>query len=1207
MPGSVQNQESAAATSPRRWRFGPGVFDERTLELSIDGQLVELERKPLEVLRHLLRHAGEVVTRDDLSAACWPGRILSDTVLSKALSKLREALRDQDQAVIKTVHGYGYRLAIPVQVDALDPQRDEAITPGPSTSPPERVARGTEPAPHRTGEAERRHLTVLFCDLVDSTRLSRQLDPEVFRELVLSYQGAVSQVIERYEGHIAQYLGDGIMIYFGHPVAHDDDAERAVRAGRDVLTAVKQLNDTFGLTAGKDSRIATRVGIHTGVVIIGQVGTGERQEVLALGETVNMAARLHALAGPDALVISDATLKLVPGLFVTRDIGEQTLKGWDRPVRVHEVLQPSGVRSRLEAAAILTTFVGRESELGFLTDRWSQAVDGRGQVCLITAEGGMGKSRLLLALKEHIRESPHTWLECRASHLTRNSAFHPITELLERGLSIQTGDSMETRLQRLERGLEAIGLDKPESVPLLAPMLNLKLPARYPPSGASPELTRARSIETMVGWMLALAKLQPLVLAFEDLHWADPSTLELVGELLRQAPTGSALVILTARPEFVPAWDSPVSTLALLPLRTKDTDAMLLDLTQQKALPDAVKERVLKQAGGVPLFLEEITKSLIESGQLIEQGEQLVVSGSLESLDIPGTLHDSLMARLDRQGAAKAVAQLCAVIGWEVPYKLLFAVAQLEEAELGRQLKQLVQAQLLYPRGSPPNATYVFKHALIGDAAYESLLKSTRQKLHAQIAGSLLSLFPQKAKTEPEVLARHFERGGDPEKAMKYYKLAAENAAGRTANGEAIRHGERALKLLGGLPESAQRHRLELDLLLTLSQCRVAMFGYGHTEVESTLVRATALRTLVDDPALLTKALAKLWMMHLVQADYRTALQLAEQLRALAKKININLLEAAGNAILGWTHWPLGQLAQAHECLEYALSLHDEDSSRATITHYGTDGISVASVAASAVLWLMGYPDRAMQKCRDAAARAESLGHAYTMGQIGSSTASWIPLLCRRPEGVEKISTATIELAERHGFTEWHAHATKHLAIASCMNGRFAEGFPLLQKVLTAQRSRRTLMRQSHYYGMEAELCLGANRLHDARKALDQGFEMVEQHNERFWEAELHRIKGELILAEWRGAGRRQSLAAHAAACDEAEGCFQSALTISRGQQAKSLELRAATSLARHFGNLGRRKQAQDVLQPVYAWFSEGFDMPDLRDAKALLDTLNAS
>ncbi len=1212
MPDSAQSQKSAVTPPARRWRFGNSVFDERTLELTVNGEPIQLESKPLEVLRLLLHRGGELVSRDDLSEACWPGRILSDSVLSKTLSKLREALRDEGQTLIKTVHGYGYRLVVPVYTDAPAPLPAEPAAQAQPTAPPQQAASKPAPGLRKISDAERRQITVLFCDLVGSTRLSQQLDPEVFRELLLSYQQTVSESVERYEGHIAQYLGDGLMIYFGHPLAHEDDAERAVRAGYDILAAIRRLKQPLE----GSGPISARIGIHTGSVIIGQVGSGEKQEMLALGETVNIAARLHALAEPDAIIISDATLKLVPGMFVTRDLGEQTLKGVDKPARVHQVLQPSGVRTRLEAAASLTPFVGRESELSLLTDRWNQAAEGHGQACLITAEAGLGKSRLLLTLRERIQDSPHTWLECRASQLTRNSAFHPVAELLARGLSIQEGDPPETRLQRLEQGLDAMGLDKQEAVPLLAPLLNLKLPERYPPSDASPELKRRRSIENLVTWTLALAKLQPLVLAFEDLHWADPSTLELLGKLLEQAPTGSMLVVLTARPEFTPVWDSPISTLSLQPLRSKDIGAMLSNLTRQKTLPEPVRDRVLKQAGGVPLFLEELIKSLLESGQLIETEQQLELAGPLDSLAIPGRLQDLLMARLDRQGAAKPLAQLCAVIGWEIPYKLLAAVAELDETELEQQLRQLIQAQLLYPRGSLPHATYVFKHALIGDAAYESLLKSTRQKLHGKIAGALESRFPEKTKTEPEVLARHFEKAGDAEKAVKYYKQAAENAAGRTANGEAIQHGERALKLLGALPETAQRHRLELDLLLTLSLCRVAVFGYGHTEVESTLNRATELRTKVDDPALLTKALAKLWMMHLVQADYRTALQLAEQLRALAKKININLLEAAGSAILGWTHWPLGQLTQAHECLEYALGLHDDASSKATILHYGTDGISVASVAASAVLWLLGYPDRALRQCREAVARAEALGHAYTMGQIGSMTATWIPLLCRMPEGVIEASTATIELAKRYGFTEWQAHATKHLAIAFCMLGRFEEGLPLLQQVLAAQRSRRTLMRQSHYYGMEAELCLAAGRLHEARTALGQAFEIVEAHNERFWEAELHRVMGELLLAEMaaqpvkRLRGREPPQAArprpNAPNTAAAEACFREALDIARKQAAKSLELRAAVSLARLWHTQNRRQQARELLQPVYAWFTEGFGTPDLRDARTLLDQLGA-
>ncbi|MGH8561669.1 MAG: AAA family ATPase, partial [Nevskiales bacterium] len=554
------------------------------------------------------------------------------------------------------------------------------------------------------------------------------MDEEDFRELVLGYQKAAGEVIERYEGHIAQYLGDGLLVYFGHPVAHEDDAERAVRCGYDILNALKRLQLPSPLAGeGLGERgLSARIGIHTGPVVVGQMGAGGRHETLAMGDTTNLAARIQGLAQADTVVISQTTLKLVPGLFITKDLGAPSLKGVTQPLPLYQIIQPSGVRSRLEAAEKLTPFVGRETELGLLNERWSQAQDGQGQAVLITAEAGLGKSRLLLMIHARLQETTHSWLECRAGPMTRNSAYQPIIELLNHGLQLKEGDTQAIKLQRLEQALDAIGLDKPDAVPLLAPLLNLTLPKPYEPSPYGPELKRKKTMDYLNGWLIALAKFQPLALVIEDLHWSDPSSLELLGRLIEQIPTANVLVLMTGRPEFQPNWPqkSQLSNVSLKPLPNKQVAAMLDSLTGHKPLPAIVAQKIQERANGVPLFIEEVTKQLLESGQLIEHNGRLELSGSIDQLAIPETLQDSLMARLDKQGEAKEIAQVGAVIGREISYKLLALVTEQDEAQLQNQLKTLTDAELLYQRGNPPDSTYLFKHALIRDTAYNSLLKS---------------------------------------------------------------------------------------------------------------------------------------------------------------------------------------------------------------------------------------------------------------------------------------------------------------------------------------------------------------------------------------------------------------------------------------------------------------------------------------------------
>ena len=698
----------------------------------------------------------------------------------------------------------------------------------------------------------------MFCDLVDSTRLASQLDPEDYRTVVRSYQQTCAAVIQPFDGHIAQYLGDGLLVYFGYPQAHDDDAQRAVRAGLGILDAVRTLSARLAHDRGV--RLAIRLGIHTGLVVVGAMGGKDRQEQLALGDTPNIAARLQGLAAPNTLVISAATHRLVQGYFECQDLGLHTLKGIDQPITLYQVLQESAAQSRLDVAATqgLTPLVGREEEVGLLLRRWGQSQDGLGQVVLLSGEAGIGKSRLVEVLRAYTEREGYTRMAFRCSPYYQQSALYPVIEHLQRLLQFHRDDTPEAKLDKLEQGLQGYRLALDEAVPLLATLLSVSLPeARYAPLSLSPQRQRQKTLEALLTWLLAETERQPTLAVWEDLHWADPSTLEFLGLLIDQTPTARLLTLLTCRPEFRPPWTprSYLTQLTLGRLGRVQVEAMIERITAGKALPAEVVQQIVARTDGVPLFVEELTKAILESGLLQERENRYEQRGPLPSLAIPATLHDSLMARLDRLATGKEVAQLAATLGRAFPYELLRAVSPLDEATLQQALARLVEAELLYQRGMPPQATYLFKHALIQETAYQSLLKSTRQQYHRRVAQVLEAQFPETCETQPELLAHHYTEAGRTEQAIPYWQRAGQLALQRSANLEAVRHLTTGLELLAPLPETQARAQQELDLQIALGVALVATKGSGaHRGGADLCPGAGLMRPGRGDPAALFRA-----------------------------------------------------------------------------------------------------------------------------------------------------------------------------------------------------------------------------------------------------------------------------------------------------------------------------------------------------------------
>ena len=1033
----------------------------------------------------------------------------------------------------------------------------------------------------------------MFCDLVDSTALAVQLDPEDLREVVRAYQETSAAMIQRFGGYIAQYLGDGLLVYFGYPQAHEDDAQRAVRTGLGLVAAMGDLNARLARHTGV--RLAVRIGIHTGLVVVGEMGGGSRQEQLALGETPNVAARIQGLAAPDTVVISPATFRLVRGYFTCQDLGSHTLKGLAAPLQVYRILGESAAQSRLEVAEAsgFTPLVGRESEVALLLERWVQSQEGRGQVVLLRGEAGIGKSRLVEALRERARREGAIRLAFRCSPYYQNSALYPVIDHLQRFLQWQRDDAPEAKLDTLERMLRTYRLPLEDVVPLFAALLSVPLPERYPALHLTPQRQRQKTQEALVAWLLEEAERQPVLAVWEDLHWADPSTLEFLGLVLDQAPTARMLTLLTCRPELRPPWSTqaPVTQVILNRLGHTQVETMITHLTGGKVLPAEVVQQVVVKTDGIPLFVEELVKMILESGLVQEEADRYVLTGPLPPLAIPSTLHDSLMARLDRLSAAKDLAQLGAVLGREFAYELLQAVSPLDEPTLQQGLAQLVDAELVYQRDLPPRSWYVFKHALIQEAAYQSLLRSRRQHYHQHIAQILEGQFPETVETQPELLAHHYTEAGLSAQAVGYWQRAGQRANEYSANAEAISHLTRGLEVLKTLSETPERLRRELTLQTLLAQVLKDTKGYGHPEVEQAYTQARELCQQIGDTPQLFPALLGLSIYYVVRAELQTARELGAQLLSLAQRAEDPVLLVEAYYSLGVTCFWLGDFAPAREYLEQGIIHYDPRRHRSHLALFGQDGGAVCLCRVALVLWYLGYPDQALARSHEARILARELSHPFSLAYV----LLWTALLYNHRQEVQEtqeLADAVTALSTERGFPYWSTQGTVLQGWALAARGQGAEGMAQIHQGLVTLRATGTEVLRPYFLGLLANECGKMGQAREGLALLDEALALVHKTGERWPEAELHRLKGELLL----------SLSADNHA--EAEGCLHQALTVARRQQAKTLELHAATSLGRLWQQQGKRTAAHQLLAEIYGWFTEGFDTVDLQDAKALLEEL---
>jgi predicted ATPase/class 3 adenylate cyclase/DNA-binding winged helix-turn-helix (wHTH) protein len=1204
--------------------FGAYEFDTDRRVLLLEGAPVDLEPKVFDLLAYLIQHHDQFVARDKLYAQLWPQQYVSDAALTYCIAEARKAVGDNGRAqrVIKTVHGRGYRFIAPiVQRLPVSPPGEAATVPSPLSEtdimPPAtpdqsqpvvscQQADTTEsswPVPTSLG-AERRQLTVLWCRGVASSIHSRSLDLEDLHQVIQDVQRVCDQVIQRFDGWMAQHFGDGFVVYFGYPQAHEDNARRAVHTALEIVRSITRLSQELKRQHGVEFTV--QVGIHTGITVISTMGSGDRRVQPALGDTSHIAAQLASLAALNTVVVSPATLQLIEGYFVCRALGVHIPDHAAESLMLYQVCQESQTQSRLEVALAtgLTPFVGREHEVGLLHERWAQSKAGRGQVVVLSGEAGIGKSRLVQVLHEHIAGDVYTKLEWRCSPYAQQSPLYAVIEQVQRWLQGHEDDTPQGKLRKLEEALEAAGFVLEEVVPLFAALCSLPLPERYPPLNLTPQRQKQQTLAAVLAWLLKEAERQPVFLVLEDLHWVDPSTLELLNLLIDQVPLARLLIVLTCRPDFTPPWAvrSHVTHIAIGRLTPTQSERMIERFTVGKALPAEVQEQLLEKTNGVPLFVEELTKMVLESGLVKEKDWHYELAEPLPPLAIPTTLQDSLMARLDRQGLGKLVAQLGATLGREFSYEVLQAVSPLDEVMLQQGLEQLVCAEILYQRGLPPQVQYSFKHVLIQEAAYQSLLRSTRQQYHRQIAQVLEERFPETCAEQPELLAHHCTEAGLSAQAVVYWQRAGQRALERSAYVEAIAHLRQGLTLTRTLPDTPERLQHELTLYTALGTALMAAQGQTAPEVEQTYARAYELCRQVHGAPQLFPVLMGLWRFYGARAQLSTARELAEQLMQMAQRAQDQALLLEAYMALGSSAFFDGKFAAARSHCEEGIELYDLTQHRSHTTFYGRDpGVVCYSINALA-LCKLGYPDQAIRMIHNALALAQELSYPINLA-FALCQAALLRQFRREPQLAQELAEVALTLAMEQELGSWiMGQATIQRGWALVVQGQGEEGMAQLQQGLATLQH------------LGAEMPWPLFQLVDAYRSLGQaskGLRVLAEASGVYWPhhaTDGQQTGGERwVLPEISGLYWLQGellLGLTVPNEPQAEICFRQALDLARNQGTKWDELRVALSLSRLWQRQGKRDVARQLLAATYGWFVEGFGLPDLMEAKTLLAEL---
>ena len=1073
--------------------------------------------------------------------------------------------------------------------DAPPPAFAPAVAPitlPPVSSPP------VAPAVVATApEAERRQLTVMFCDLVGSTALSTGMDPEDLRDVIASFQNRCSAAIRRYDGFVAKYMGDGILVYFGYPRAHEDEAERSVRAGLDIVDTMAAVNAAVPRPPGVE--LAVRIGIATGPVIVGdQIGEGTASETAVVGETPNLAARLQALAQPNQIVVSSATRAMLGDHFDLGDLGASELKGFAEPVPAWRVLSARDVESRFAATRTGSSapLVGRQEEMGLLLRAWEGSCHGRGQVVLIQGEAGVGKSRLVEGLREAAGKD-HVWVAIRCSPFHTASAFYPIVEHLKRVFGWQPEDTAPQHLAKLEAKLAGFkALPLAESVRLFADLMSVSAPEdRYPRLQMTAQQERNATLDAIIAWLIETAEGTPVLMAWEDLHWADPTTLETLGMLIEQAPTAAMLVVATYRPELTPPWPqrSHLTPITLNRLERPEVETMVGHLAGGRSLPGEVVDHIVAKSDGVPLYVEELTKAILGSGVLEARADIYVLTGALAQLHIPETLQDSLMARLDRAPRLREVAQLGSVLGREFAYDMISALAGIEEDLLQSGLGQLVVDELLYQRGRPPRSRYLFKHALIQDAAYQSLLKRTRQQYHQQVAKLLEDRFPEVASTQPELVAHHYTEASCPAQAITYWHKAGVAAASKSANVEAIDQFRRGLALVEALSDMRERAVRELDLQMAIGPALTATKSFAHPDIGRTYARASELCQQLEDHSREFTALRGLFMHHANLLEMEKSQHFAEEAMRVAERLGDAARLVGAHAALGSALYWQGKLDPAFAHFRRGLELFDPNMQFPDWP--GAHPAVYCQFFSMQISLMLGYPDRSLDELRAAVRSAETLGHPVTLAHTLSFTAL-VHIFRHEPSAAADCAGRALRICEEQRIAQFHGIALCADGWALGVSGESEKGLAQIEQGVDSYGLGTS---QHMLLALQADAQLAIGKPDAAIVSAAAGLKAVEKMGGAPLEAELWRLRGEALLA---GAGT----------LSEAEAAIEQAIAVARRQNAKSWELRAAMSLARLRRQQGRPQEAVALLAPIYAWFTEGFDTADLKQAKTLLAALES-
>ena len=1036
-------------------------------------------------------------------------------------------------------------------------------------------------------EAERRQITVMFCDLVDSTKLASRIDPEDFRWVMQAFQKSCGAVIERHGGHISQYRGDAIEAYFGWPIAQEDAAERAVRAALEVIEAVK--------TIPAPQALSTRVGICTGIVVVSEAGAGgdPGKPSAAVGETLHVAARLQSLAAPNGIVIAEMTSRLISARFEREDLGPQQLKGVAEPVRAFRVRRVREDTSRFEAAQskALTPLVGRQAELALLQQLWREAKHGDGQAIFVSGVAGIGKSRIVYELEEWLRRERHVALKFQCLPHCMQSALFPVIQRFQRMADLSNEDSETTRLQKIEKLLSK-GLDEPDrALPFVAEMMSIPTRSREALHGLTPQQVKAQTLRLLAELLCGIARKVPVLCVLEDAHWIDPSTQELLELALGQIEKERILLLVTHRPEYqlYPRMHVHVSSLTITRLGRRDVAQMARLALRDRITSTAVVDRIVADSDSIPLFVEELARGAVEPQKGQQTDANAIRLEPTAASSVPETLRDSLMARLDRAPDARKVAQMASVIGREFSYKMLARLSSLSSPQLQSTLDHLEQNGVIQEIEAPSYSRYTFKHALLRDAAYESLLKSSRREIHAKVAAAIEQESPELVTNQPELLAYHHNLAGDAELAARFWILGGRRAHGRSANLEARTLFQNALASLASLSPTPERSVMEMETHLSLGLCCIALEGYSAGATRKAFERACELSVQLREPRKEFQAIFGQWGHFWMRAQHDRAIELGKTLLAKAKVLQDVTSEMLAHRCLGSTLFTHGQFVQARDHLERALALGNEVAGAGSLSsNYAVHPAIAAQLMLAWDLWILGYPGLARGSVLQALDQAVQRAHPYTLA-FAHYVTSAVHLL--RGEFQQSLDHATrsLEISNEHQISLYALYSRFGQGCALAKLGDPEHAILNIREAIEeANRSELGYMR-GFMLGGFATVQAETGDAESAIATLDEALKQVGEVAGRAWEAELRRLRGDIVLL------------ARPDATHEAEQSLHDAVAVARKQCARSLELRASCSLARLCQKQGRDEEARAQLAAIFGWFTEGHDTADLAEARRLL------